>query len=50
MSSTMDDHEKFEIAMREMAADLQIQAECEAILRDFAQCESDGLLDDEPCP
>ena len=41
MASAEDD-EKFEIAMQEMAADPQIQAECEAIARDFAQCESDS--------
>ena len=45
MSSTEDDAKEFERAMQEMATDPQIQAECEAISRDFSQCESDGLLD-----
>jgi hypothetical protein len=36
----------FERAMREMAADPQIQAECRAIARDFAPAELDGLPDD----
>jgi hypothetical protein len=36
----------FERAMREMAADPEIQAECRAIARDFAATESDGLPDD----
>ena len=35
----------FERAMQEMAADPQIQAECNAINREFAQFESDGLGD-----
>ena len=35
----------FERAMQEMAADPQIQAECHAINREFAQFESDGLED-----
>jgi hypothetical protein len=35
----------FERAMREMASDPQIQAECRAIARDFAHTEMDGL----PC-
>lgn len=33
----------FERAMQEMAADPEIQAECSAINREFAQVESDGL-------
>jgi hypothetical protein len=36
----------FERAMREMAADPEIQAECRAIARDFAHTELDGLPDD----
>jgi hypothetical protein len=32
----------FERAMREMAADPQIQAECQAIAREFAQFDLDG--------
>jgi len=32
--------------MQEMAGDPQIQAESEAITREFAPCESDGLPDD----
>jgi hypothetical protein len=36
----------FERAMQEMAADPQIQAECRAIARDFANTELDGLPDD----
>ena len=47
--SLKDDEKEFERAMQEVAADPQIQAECEAIARDFAQCESDGLLDN-PAP
>jgi hypothetical protein len=43
MSSTQNDAKEFEIAMQEMAADPQIRAECEAIAREFAPCESDGL-------
>lgn len=33
----------FEQAIKEMACDRQIQAECEAIDRDFAKFELDGL-------
>ena len=33
----------FERAMQEMAADPQIQAECSAIRREFAQFDLDGL-------
>lgn len=36
---------EFQSAMQEMAADPQIQAECNAISREFAQFESDGLGD-----
>jgi hypothetical protein len=43
MSSTEDDSKEFEIAVQEMAGDPQIQAECEAIARDFAGTEPDGL-------
>ncbi len=43
MSSTFNDDEEFETAMQEMAANPQIQAECEAIARDFAGTQSDGL-------
>jgi len=46
MPATKDDAKEFEMAMQEMAADPQIQAECEAIARDFATCESDGLPND----
>jgi hypothetical protein len=40
MSSDANDTEEFETAMREMAADPQIQAECEPIWRDFSALES----------
>ena len=43
MASNPNNIEEFETAIREMAADPQIQAECEAIARDFAEFESDGL-------
>jgi hypothetical protein len=43
MQSNPNNAEEFETAMREMAADLQIQAECDAIARDFAALESDGF-------
>jgi hypothetical protein len=33
----------FEHAMRDMAADPEIQAECKAIQREFAQFDLDGL-------
>jgi hypothetical protein len=46
MSVTPNDAQQFEFAMQEMAADPEIQAECQAIARDFAVTESDGLLDD----
>jgi hypothetical protein len=46
MSSSLNDVQEFEIAMQEMATDPQIRAECEAISREFAPCESDGLPDD----
>jgi metal-responsive CopG/Arc/MetJ family transcriptional regulator len=36
----------FERAMQKMAADPEIQAECRAIERDFANTELDGLPDD----
>jgi hypothetical protein len=36
----------FERAMKEMAADPEVQAECRAIARDFAHTELDGLPDD----
>jgi len=36
----------FDRAMQEMAADPEIQAECRAIARDFAQTELDGQPDD----
>lgn len=45
MPATNDDAKEFEIAIQEMAADPQIQAECEAIAWDFAGTESDGLPD-----
>jgi hypothetical protein len=46
MSSTSNDDQQFEIAMLEMAADPEIQAECRAIEREFTVTESDGLPDD----
>lgn len=46
MLSSPSNTEEFEAAIREMAADPQIRAECEAIARDFAQFESDGLPND----
>ena len=41
MQPTSRDSEKFEDAMKEMGADPEILAECEAIARDFAALESD---------
>jgi hypothetical protein len=46
MQPTLRDAKEFEKAMREMAADPQIQAECEAMARDFAAFELDGLPED----
>jgi hypothetical protein len=46
MKSTQNHTKKFELAMQEMAAGPEIQAECEAIALEFAPCESDGLPDD----
>lgn len=46
MLSNPGNTEEFEAAIREMAADPQIRAECEAIARDFAEFESDGLPND----
>jgi hypothetical protein len=45
MSSTSNDDKQFKIAMQEMAADPEIQAECEAVAREFAEAQSDGLPD-----
>jgi len=41
--SEPQDDVRFGMSMQEMAADPQIQAECEAIARDFSACELDGL-------
>ncbi len=46
MLSNPSNPEEFEAAIREMAADPQIRAECEAIARDFAELESDVLPND----
>jgi hypothetical protein len=46
MPSNPNDTEEFEAAIREMAADPQVRAECEEIARNFAEFESDGLPDD----
>jgi hypothetical protein len=46
MDSNPNDAEQFEKAVRDMAADPQIQAECQAIARDFAALELDGLSED----
>ena len=43
MQSNSLDAKQFDEALKEMAADPQIIAECEAIARDFAALESDRL-------
>jgi hypothetical protein len=43
MQSNSLDAKQFEEALKEMAADPQIVAECEAIARDFAALELDRL-------
>lgn len=43
---SLADSNAFERAMREMAADPEVRAECRAIARDFADAEGDGLPDD----
>ena len=46
MQQTSPDSKEFEDAIREMAADPQIMAECEAIARDFAALESDRFSEE----
>jgi hypothetical protein len=46
MPSNQNNTEEFETAIREMAADPQIRAECEAIARDFAEIEFNRLPND----
>jgi hypothetical protein len=43
MQPTSRDAKQFEEAIKQMAADPQIVAECEAIARDFAALELDRL-------
>jgi hypothetical protein len=46
MQPTSRDSKKFEEAMKEMGADPEILAECEAIAHDFAALESDCLSEE----
>jgi hypothetical protein len=46
MQPTSRDTKESEDAIKEMAADPQIQAECEAIAREFAAFELYGLPED----
>jgi hypothetical protein len=46
MQPTSRDSKEFEDAVKEMAADPEIQAECQAVARDFAAFELDGLPED----
>jgi hypothetical protein len=46
MQPTSRDSKQFEDAIKEMAADPQIIAECEAIARDFAALESRRLSEE----